>query len=218
MMKELNMNHQKLKEAEAYFLELYPQGFEDVGLLPIIKRHNTAKIGEQVREMFSKENFTQPDIICANFTKIVSKSSLISLFEKPKVRDMIKDMRMERKDMLSIGLYEMLYGNKKEGFDIMVEILSFYTLAKWSLVTLISYYFYRDKEFFIKPTTTKNIITFFEIEGLVYKPRPSYEFYIQYTKVLKTMKKEVSKKISPNDNAGFTGFLMMSMEEESSLK
>jgi hypothetical protein len=105
------MNLQKLAEAEAYFLELYPQGFEDVTLLPIIKRHNTAKIGEQVREMFTKENFTQPDIICENFTKIVSKSTLISLFEKPKVREMVQTMRMERRDMFAIGLYEMLYGD-----------------------------------------------------------------------------------------------------------
>ena len=29
------MNLLKLQEVEAYFLELYPQGFEDVGLLPI---------------------------------------------------------------------------------------------------------------------------------------------------------------------------------------
>ena len=207
------MNLHKLKNAEDYFFELYPDGFEDVGLLPIIKRHNTAKIGEQVREMFAKENFSQPDIICENFVKIVSKSTLISLFEKPKVRDMMKEMRMERRDMFSIGLYEMLYGDPKEGFDIVVEILSFYTLAKWSIVTLIPYYFYRDKAFFIKPTTTKNVITFFEIEGLVYKPRPSYEFYVQYTNVLQNMKKEVSQKISPHDNAGFTGFLMMAMEE-----
>jgi len=161
-----------------------------VGLLPIIKRHNTAKIGEQVREMFAKENFSQPELICENFAKIVSKSTLISLFEKPKVRDMMKEMRMERRDMFSIGLYEMLYGNQKEGFEIVVEILSYYTLAKWSLVTLIPYYFYRDKEFFVKPMTTKNVIAFFEIEGLVYKPRPSYEFYVQYTNVLKEMKKK----------------------------
>ena len=131
------MNLHKLKEAEAYFLELYPQGFEDVGLLPIIKRHNTAKIGEHARQMFAKENFLQPDIICENFTKIVSKSTLISLFEKPKVRDMIKSMRMERRDMFAIGLYELLYGDKKEGFETLVEGLSFYSLAKWSIVTLI---------------------------------------------------------------------------------
>jgi len=207
------MNLHKLKEAEAYFLELYPQGFEDVALLPIIKRHNTAKIGEQVRELFAKDNFTQPELICENFAKIISKSTLISLFEKPKVRDMIKSMRMERRDMFAIGLYELLYGDKKEGFETLVEVLSFYSLAKWSIVTLIPYYFYRDKEFFIKPTTTKNIITFFEIQGLKYASKPSYEFYEAYTKILKTMKQNAGNKISHDDNAAFTGFLMMAMEE-----
>lgn len=207
------MNLQKLKEAEAYFLELYPEGFNDVGLLPIIKKHNTAKIGEHAQEMFAKENFSQPELICENFTKIVSKSTLISLFEKPKVRDMIKSMRMERRDMLCIGLYEMLYGDPKEGFETMVEVLSFYALAKWSLVTLIPYYVHRDKAFFIKPTTTKNIIAFFDIEGLVYKPKPSYEFYVAYTKVLENMKSKTSQRISHDDNAAFTGFLMMAMEE-----
>lgn len=207
------MNLLKLKNAEDYFFELYPDGFEDAGLLPIIKRHKTAKIGEQVREMFAKENFSQPELICENFAKIVSKSTLISLFEKSKVRDMMKEMRMERRDMFSIGLYEMLYGDAKEGFEIVVEILSFYGLAKWSIVTLIPYYFDRAKAFFIKPTTTKNIIAFFEIQGLVYKPKPSYEFYVAYTNILSTMRANVSPRISPNDNAGFTGFLMIAMEE-----
>lgn len=207
------MNLEKLKNAEAYFFELYPEGFEDAGLLPIIKRHNTAKMGEQVRELFAKENFSQPDLICENFAKITSKSTLISLFEKPKVRDMMKEMRMERRDMFSIGLYEMLYGDAKEGFEIVVEILSFYGLAKWSLVTLIPYYFDRAKAFFIKPTTTKNVIAFFEIKDVVYKPRPSYAFYVAYTNILATMRANVSPRISPNDNAGFTGFLMIAMEE-----
>ena len=124
------MNLEKLKNAEAYFLELYPEGFQDIGLQPIIKRHNTAKIGELVQELFAKENFSQPELICENFAKIVSKSTLISLFEKPKVRDMIKSMRMERRDMVCIGLYEMLYGDKKEGFEILVDVLSSYGLSR----------------------------------------------------------------------------------------
>lgn len=207
------MNLKKLAEAEAYFLELYPEGFNDVGLLPIIKRHNTAKLGEQAKAMFAKENFTQPDLICENFAKIASKSTLLSLFEKPKIRDMVKSMRMERKDMLCIGLYEMLYGDLEEGFDILLEVLLAYQLAKWSIVTLIPYYVHREKFFFIKPTTTKNIIAFFELEGLVYKPRPSYEFYMAYTKNLEAMKAKSSKKVKHDDNAYFTGFLMMAMEE-----
>ncbi|MFY9143291.1 hypothetical protein [Sulfuricurvum sp.] len=205
------MNLQKLKEAETSFLTFYPKGFEDEALLPIIKRHNTAKIGESVREMFSPDRFSRTEEIGENFAKIISKSSLISLFEKPKVRDMVKAMSMEQQDMFAIGLYELLHGKKEKGFDILIDVLSTYKLAKWSIMTVIPYYYARDKAFFIKPTTTKDIIKFFDIEGLTYKPRPTYEFYERYTKILEEMKSHVSPLIG-EDNAGFTGFLMMAMK------
>ncbi len=205
------MNLKKLKEAEESFFTFYPKGFEDEALLPIIKRHNTAKIGESVREMFAPERFSRAEEMGESFTKIVSKSSLISLFEKPKVRDMVRQMSMEQQDMFSIGLYELLHSNQEKGFEILVDVLSIYKLAKWSIVTLIPYYYAREKAFFIKPTTTKEIIKFFEIEGLTYKPRPTYEFYVKYTKILEEMKSHVSPMIGA-DNAGFTGFLMMAMK------
>ncbi|OHD84373.1 MAG: hypothetical protein A2Y52_05930 [Sulfuricurvum sp. RIFCSPLOWO2_02_43_6] len=206
------MNLEKLKAAEANFFAFYPKGFADEALLPIIKRHNTAKIGESVQEMFAPERFSRTEEICESFAKIVSKSSLISLFAKPKVRDMVKQMSMEQQDMLAIGLYEVLHGNKEKGFTILVDVLGIYKLAKWSIVTLIPYYYARDKDFFIKPTTTKDIIKFFEISGMEYKPRPTYEFYERYTKVLEEMKSQVSPLIG-EDNAGFTGFLMMAMKK-----
>jgi len=207
------MNLEKLKEAEAEFFAHYPKGFEDEALLPVVKRHNTAKIGESVRELFAEGAFGHPEEVCDNFAKIVSRSSLVSLFEKPRVRDMVKQMSPEQKDMLSIALYELLHGDKKEGFEGLVEVLSFYKLAKWPIVTLIPYYYDRNKAFFIKPTTTKNIIRYFEIEGVEYKPLPTYTFYERYTKELKEMKKRVDSSLG-NDNAGFTGFLMMAIKEE----
>jgi hypothetical protein len=176
------MNLNKLKEAESNFLAFYPKGFEDEALLPIIKRHNTAGIGKSVQEIFAPERFSRTEEICESFAKIVSKSSLISLFEKPKVRDMVKQMSMEQQDMFAIGLFELLHADHEKGFDIVVDVLSTYKLAKWSIVTLIPYYYAREKAFFIKPTTTKGIIKFFDLEGLVYKPRPTYEFYAKYTK------------------------------------
>lgn len=54
------MNLQKLIEAEANFFTFYPKGFEDEALLPIIKRHNTAKVSESAREMFASE-WRMPD-------------------------------------------------------------------------------------------------------------------------------------------------------------
>lgn len=206
------MNLEKLKTAEAEFFARYPKGFEDEALVPLVKRHNTAKIGRQAQELFAEAAFGHPDEVCENFAKIVSKSSMISLFEKPRARAMVKQMSMEQKDMLSIALYELLHGNKKEGFEGLVEVLAFYKLAKWSIVTLIPYYYARDKAFFIKPTTTKNIIKYFELEGVEYKPRPTYAFYQKYTKALKEMKSKVDASLGKN-NAGFTGFLMMAMGE-----
>ena len=93
----------------------------------------------------------------------------------------------------------------------MLDILVEEKQAKRSLISVIPYYFSPKKHFFIKPTTTKNILKYFEVEEIVYKPRPSYEFYRDYTKMLKTFKKEVNKNLGDN-NAKFTGFLMMGME------
>jgi len=205
------MNLQKLKEAEANFFAFYPKGFEDEGLLPIIKRHNTEGIGKSVRELFAPERFRNADEICESFAKIVSKSTLISLFEKPKVRDMVKNMSMDQRDMLSIALYEILHGKREKGFEMIVEVLALYGLARWSIVTLIPYYYDRENNFFIKPNTTKDIIKFFEIGGIIYKPRPTYEFYSRYTQILSQMREHVSPLIGA-DNAGFTGFLMMTMK------
>jgi len=206
------MNLEKLKAAEAYFFACYPKGFEDEKLLPIVKRLHTAKIGETVRALFAEGAFGRPEAVCEDFAKIVSKSSLISLFEKPKVRDLVRQMGPEQKEMLSIALYERLHGDEKEGFEGLVELLSLHKLAKWPIVTLIPYYYERDKAFFIKPTTTKNILGYFEIEGIEYKPRPTYAFYVRYTDVLKTMKAHVDPSLG-RDNGAFTGFLMMAMDD-----
>jgi len=205
------MNLEKLKVMEEYFFKMYPKGFEDEGLADIVKRHNVAKLTTFTQEAFAKEQFIDSNQIVENMNKIISKSSLISLFEKPKFRDAIKSMSEERKDILSIGLEKMLHGNYKSGFNIVLEVLERDKLAKWSLISVIPYYYAPKKEFFIKPTTTKNILKYFEIEEIIYKPRPSYEFYSAYKKILKQFKKEVNKKLGDN-NAKFTGFLMMTME------
>ena len=74
------------------------------------------------------------------------------------------------------------------------------------------YYNNRQKEYFIKPTTTKNVIKYFDIKDLIYKPTPSFEFYDAYKKVSNEMKKNVHKSLHL-DNAAFTGFLRIAMED-----
>lgn len=205
------MNIEKLKDYEAEFLEQYPEGFDDKNFFATMKTYNPMKLEEFAKDVLKKENFQNPSLVVEGFFKVVQKSVFVSLFDKLKLKDAIVSLNSYEKDMLSIELYELLYGNKKEGFEGLVEFLAEYKLAKWTILSVVPYSINRHTDYFIKPTTTKNIIKTFELEDLVYKPRPSFEFYEKYTKYLDTMKASVDKSLSP-DNVGFTAFLRVVIE------
>ena len=205
------MNLKKLKDIEAEFLSQYPSGFEDEHFFPTMKKFNPAKLEEFTKENLKKENFSNPNLVVDAFFHIIQKSVLVSLFDKLKFRDMLSSLSSYEKDMLSIELYELFHGNMKNGFEGLVEFLEQYKLAKWTIISIVLYYFNRKKEYFIKPTTTKNVINYFEIKDILYKPKPSYEFYSSYKKALNEMKKNVHKSVKV-DNAAFTGFLRISIE------
>lgn len=72
-------------------------------------------------------------------------------------------------------------------------------------------YYRPDYDVFLKPTTVKNVIATFELEGLKYNPTPSYDFYKTYRQAINEMKKIVDSSLSPN-NPSFSGFLMTAMD------
>lgn len=86
-----------------------------------------------------------------------------------------------------------------------------YKLAKWTIVSVVPYILNRQKDFFIKPTTTKNIIDFLELNDLKYNSKPTYTFYKEYSNKLEDMKIKVDKSLT-FDNAAFTGFLRVAIE------
>ncbi len=145
--------------------------------------------------------------------KVISRSSLISVFEKPKLKDFVANMAPSMKDMLSAGLYERLHGNHEMGFQMMLDVLTEGKLAKWSLISVIPYYYKPTEEAFMKPTTVKGIIKTFEFEDLQYKPRPSYDFYVSFKEQLTELMQHVDSSLAPNYGA-FTGFLMMSLPKD----
>jgi hypothetical protein len=205
------MNLKKLKEAEHEFLELYPGGFANPEMLEMAKKHRIDKIVALARQSFAQEKFTNTNEIIENMIKVVSRSSMVSLFEKPKFRDFANSLAGADSVRLSTGLEQFLYGDEEDGFNRIVETLKKGKLAKWSLVTVCPFYFRPTVEVFLKPTTVKNVIQYFEIKELEYKPAPTFLFYKNYRDVVASMKKEVHKSLTP-DNAHFSGFLMMSME------
>lgn len=206
------MNINLLKAAEAKFMNRYPGGFENEEMKAIAKKHNLSKMTDLVHELFSEANFLFPEQIVKDMVKVVSKASMVSLFEKPKFRDYVRSLPSETKADLSQSLFEQLHGNRRKGFETMVSILAEGKLAKWSLMTIIPVYYDPQEEIFIKPTTTKNVIRVFELDDLVYNPRPTYEFYEKYKGYILDMKSRVNP-FCGTSNPAFTGFLMMSMEE-----
>ncbi|MCF7922386.1 MAG: hypothetical protein K9M55_06765 [Candidatus Marinimicrobia bacterium] len=205
------MNLNKLKQAEEKFFTMYPGGFEHPDMVAIVKKHNMGKTIIQVQEAFSEDQFQDSKSICQSMSKMVSRSSMVSLFEKPKFRDFVNSLHYQHETILANGLRERLHGNQEQGFNMMLDVLLTGKLAKWSLISILPVYHKPTEEVFVKPTTAKGVIQQFELDSLVYKPRPSWEFYFEFRSIVNEMKSKVDSRLSPN-NAAFTGFLMMSME------
>jgi hypothetical protein len=205
------VNLAKLKEAEAIFLSRYPGGFDDPGLAHVRRRHNVAKLTEFTRETLTPLTFSRPDRFVEALEKIVSRSSMVSRFEKPPFKAMLRSLATPDRRRLADAFEKRLAGRKKrEGFDEIVDFLAFHKLARWSVVSCVPYYYAPTKEAFVKPTTAKKIVAGLEAEGLEYGPRPSWQFYDGYRKLLLAVKREIDPSLGGN-NAGIAGFLMTTL-------
>ena len=202
------MNLEKLRDAEAVFLHRYPGGFDNEEMLQIGKKHNVGKLADYASIALAKPKFGNQGAVLDDIVKIVSRSSMVSMFEKPKFRDYVNGMNRDDRAYLANGFKRLLHGKQDQGFADIVDVLSEAKLAKWSLLTICLLYYRPEQEVFVKPTTTKNVIRQFELQDLIYNPRPSWAFYAAYREIIHDMKAKVDSSLSPN-NAAFTGFLMM---------
>jgi hypothetical protein len=205
------MNYDKLRLAEANFLQRYPGGFSDPEMVSIRKKHDIDKLADFAQKSFSRSNFNRPELITESVLKVVSRSSMVSRFEKPKFRDFIQSLNSHEREALAAAFEKRLYGRQKEqGFNEILGMLSHHKLAKWSVISVVPFYFAPRKEAFVKPTTAKGILRFLEIEDPVYKPMPSWEFYQGYKRLLEEIGRAVVPTLAPN-NAALSGFMMMSI-------
>ncbi len=186
------MNYQKLKDAEASFLQRYPGGFADPGMESIRKKHNVEKLVEFSQQNLVRANFNRPEFIVETLVKIVSRSSMVSRFEKPKFRDFVRALNSHERQSLADAFEKRLYGRqKKRGFEEILGMLSHHRIAKWAVISVVPFYFSPQKEAFVKPTTAKGILAYLEVDGLEYKPTPSWEFYRGYLELLAEIKQQV---------------------------
>lgn len=96
---------------------------------------------------------------------------------------------------------------------MILDLLKSEKLAKWSLMTVCQTYFYPQMDVFIKPTTVKGVIEYFELKSLHYKLTPSWAFYEAYRSAFLEMKSKVHPSLSPA-NPAFSGFLWMTVRGE----
>jgi hypothetical protein len=205
------MNLERLKQAEADFLAQYPGGFEHPEMAALARKHKMDKMVTLAQEGFARDKFRSPALIVENMAKVVSRSSMVSVFEKPKFRDFANALTIEEKDVVATGLREVLYGDEAQGFEMLLTAFQAGQVAKWPLMTVCQTYFRPDVEVLVKPSTVKDVIKIFELENLHYKPAPSWSFYAGYRDAINEMKRHVDPSLSPSTPA-FSGFLMMSME------
>ena len=191
-------------------MALHPDGFDDPSMQQIAKRHRMDKMVAFAQESFSKDCYSHVDRTVENMLKTINRSSMVSMFEKPKFRDFAGRLDRNQKAYMVDSLIELLHGDQQAGFEALADLLLTEKIAKWSLLTIIPAYYSPNREVFVKPTTAKGVIRHFEVEGLIYTPTANWEFYRGYRRLINQSKKKVDKRLSPS-NAAFSGFLMMSL-------
>ena len=203
-------NPEKLRAAQARFFMEYPGGFANEELVNIGKKHRMDTMVAMAQDSFTPAACLNVDKTIDAMIKVVSRSSMVSMFEKPKYRDTLRALPDDDRAFLVQCLSELLHGKQSLGFAGMADLLRLHKLAKWSLLTIIPAYYAPTVEVFIKPTTVKGILAYFEMAEPVYKPAPSWAFYETWRGLINAAKQQVDSSLSPS-NAAFSGFLMMAL-------
>ncbi len=136
---------------------------------------------------------------------------MVSVFEKMRFRDLAHEFSSYEKMEFVDGVFELLYGNEKKGFYMLISLLKPYKLAKWPIISVFRAYKNPKRDVFMKPTTVKKILKHLDIDDIKYESLPNYAFYKKYRTYINKMKKEVDKSLSPN-NPAFSGFLMVTIK------
>lgn len=202
------MNVEKLKQLEADFLGRHPEGFKSSEFVKVRKKHNVEKHTAYMKDVLTEEYLRKHGHNAfKDVAKVVTSSSLVSVFEKIRFRDFAADLSKSERSRFVDGVTELLYGHEKSGFYIVYALLKEHRLAKWPIISVFRVYAYPKKDVLMKPTVVKKVINYLELD-MKYDSDPSYTLYRKYRTAINKMKKEVDLSLRPN-NLAFTGFLMM---------
>lgn len=177
----------------------------------IRKKFRVDKHAQFAQEQFAPDNFDQPLNIVNALAGLASRSGMVSMFEKPRLKAAINDLTPKQRRQWADAIYELLHADQQSGFESLVALMAKVNLAKWTLITLAPAYYSLQKEVFVKPSTTKLIIDKLGLD-LTYKATPTWPFYRDYRQVLLQMRRAAKEVRAPN-NPAFTGFLMITLAD-----
>jgi hypothetical protein len=149
------MNIGRLRDAEAQFLLRYPGGFANEEMQAMLrKRHNVGRLSEFAAEALAEQRFRKPAALIDDLVRIVSRSSMVSLFEKPRYRDYVHGLSRNDRAQLVAGYRDLLHGDQERGFGAVLDVLHEAQLAKWSLMTIHLYHYRPDVVLSVYPNTS----------------------------------------------------------------
>lgn len=205
------MNKNEFERYQKLFLKAYPGGFQHESMLVQVKKHAVPKWVQFVQAFLSASALQNHENGIKAITKLVTGSSLISVFEKTAFKNMIQSMSQSEKTELVESVSELLHKDQETGFVQFNAILSRYQNAKWPIITTLMYYSNPEFEVLIKPSTVKKVISALELEPIKYLSKPDYSFYCAYRDAILEMKTLARPELQV-ENGAFCGFLMYAVE------
>ena len=165
----------------AYFMKLYPVGFEDEAYIksergePGVKGSEKLKDAalERAEDLLSQSNLQEligtgnhEDLHDLVYEFLTTTKSTTQKAEATRFKNMSDDMR----EAFSQSLYELLYGERTYPirFDSLVAALDIEGGATWPLTTLLPALVYPADHIFVKPT-------FFKKQALILDIDPKYD-------------------------------------------
>ncbi|QMS84499.1 hypothetical protein [Candidatus Xianfuyuplasma coldseepsis] len=204
----MNMKHMRILEQR--FLSLYPKGFDSPEMKEAGKKHKVDKMEQMAKEVLSKESLNQVGAI-NGIVKLITRSSLVSLFEKTRFRNLINEADDLFKQDIVDAVYTMIHENQAQGFDRLVSLLAPYKMAKWPILSVLLFYLDGEYEVLVKPTTVKKVLSYLECTDITYSPKASFAFYQKYRDMINIVKAQCDPRLSRN-NGAFQAVFMLLLE------
>ncbi len=164
------------------FLEIYPDGFEDIRYMEKAWKHDDSKIVEFFQKLDAQQfDESNPHALAEKFGKIISKSTMVSTFEKISLRNYLSFF--EGHGAFIMAIKHLIENYNEQNFDTLVDVLSRYkdqgntNAAKWPVMSFFTYYGVKSHECYpVKPTTVKQVAQLLDVD-IGYKARPNFETY-----------------------------------------